>query len=136
MKLILGAVVLVSLLGGCRQIEFVGEEYPATNHVDLFCSWQDVLEDHRVIGHLVPADADMANIPKMRKQMLEAARKNGADALVIVGAGPCADDSKSKDQSGTSVLRAHQVKVSLLRYRVVENQPTDTTEVISATKPR
>lgn len=135
MKLILGAAIIAILLGGCKQIEFVGEEYPTTNHVDLFCSWQDVQEDHRVIGHFVPIDDDMTNIPRMRKQMLKAARKNGADALVIIGAGPCSDDAEIVDSPGVQALEAHQVKISLLRYRVAEEQPADTTETASTDQP-
>lgn len=135
MKLVLGVAIIAILIGGCRQIEFVGEEYPSTNHVDLFCSWQDVQEDHRVIGHFVPVDDDMANIPKMRLQMLKAARKKGADAMVIIGAGPCDEDAGLNDNTGTQALRTHQVKISLLRYRVAETNPVDTTESITATEP-
>jgi hypothetical protein len=124
MKLILGAVIIVILLYACRKIVFVGEEYPSTNHVDLFCSWQAVLENHRVIGHFVPADEDMTNLPKMRRQMLKAARKKGADALVIVGAGPCSGGAETPDSTGCQTMKAHQIKVSLLRYRVAEKQPT------------
>ena len=102
MKLFLGVTIIVALLGGCRQIEFVGEEYPITDHVDIYCSWEDVQADHRVIGHLVPIDKDMKNVRKMRKNMLKAARVNGADAVVIVGAGPCADGIDSEYLSGGS----------------------------------
>ena len=135
MKPVIGALIIVILLGGCRKVDFVGEEYPSTDHVDLYCSWQDVQEDHRVIGHFVPADDDLRNIPKMRKQMLEAARKKGADALVIVGAGSCADSAESNDNMGTQALKAHQVKVSLLRYRVADDKPVDSTEATSVAEP-
>ena len=136
MKLILCAIMVVSLLAGCKPaVEFVGEEYPSTDHVDLYCSWQDVENDHRVIGHFVPADEDMANIPRMRLQMLKAARKKGADALVIIGAGPCTDDTEPQDLFGSSALRAHQVKVSLLRYRVAEDSPVGAVESSEPTSP-
>lgn len=117
MKLVLGVLIMVALFGGCRQVEFVGEEYPITAHVDLYCSWGDVQEDHRVIGHLVPIDEDMNDVRKMRKNMIRAARLNGADAIVIVGAGPCSEGLDSEYSPGASALRAHQVKVSLIRYR-------------------
>lgn len=136
MKQVLGAMIMVTLLGGCKTIQFVGEEYPSTNHVDLFCSWQDVQESHRVIGHFVPVDDDMTNIPKMRLRMLKAARKKGADALVIIGAGPCSDDAESVNSPGVQALNAHQVKISLLRYRVSEIQPADTTETASIIEPK
>lgn len=135
MKPVLGALIIVILLGGCRKVDFVGEEYPSTDHVELFCSWQDVQDDHRVIGHFVPSDDDLTNIPKMRQQMLEAARKKGADALVIVGAGLCADGAESNDNMGTQALKAHQVKVSLLRYRVTEDSPVDSTKDTSVAEP-
>ncbi|MDH3892532.1 MAG: hypothetical protein OEV49_15815 [candidate division Zixibacteria bacterium] len=132
MRMILVVMTAVVLAGGCRKVEFVGEVYPATGHVDLYCSWQDVQELHRVIGHFVPVDEDMSNIPKMRKQMLQAARMKGADALVIVGAGPCSEGVDSDNKAGTQALRAHQVTVSLLRYRTAQDNPTDSAEVTSA----
>ena len=133
MKLILGAMIVFILIGGCKQqIEFVGEEYTPTDHVDLYCSWQDVQESNRVMGHLVVLDEDIQNVPKMRKNMLKVAQQKGADAIVIVGAGPCADGATSEDLSGSSALRAHQVKISLLKYRVAEQPPTDTTEATAA----
>ncbi len=128
MKQIAYSLFLAVIIAGCRPpVEFVGEEYPPTDHVELYCSWEDVPAGHRLIGHLVPGESDIGNIRKMRKKLLGVAKQVGADAMVIIGAGPCSEDTASDSPAGASTLRAHQIKVSLLRYRAAEEETPDTT---------
>lgn len=77
--------VLMVLVIGCTKIDYIGEEYPPTSHVDMFFSMDDVDRDYRVMGHVVATAPDLVSAQKMQKKILEEAQKKGADAVVILG---------------------------------------------------
>lgn len=82
------AVLLVAILlmiVSCTKIDYIGEEYPPTNHVDLFFSEDDVVQDYKVMGHLVATAGDIVSAEKMQKKIMKKAREKGADGVIILG---------------------------------------------------
>jgi len=75
----------LSLLSGCTKIDFVGEEYTPTTHVDLFFSEEDVSREYKVMGHIVATADDAVSAEKMQKDMMKKAMEKGADGIVILG---------------------------------------------------
>jgi len=78
-------VTLFAVLGGCTKIDYIGDEYPPTSHVDLYFSEEDVDREHRVMGHLVATADDAVSAEKMQKDMKKKAMEKGADAIIIIG---------------------------------------------------
>jgi hypothetical protein len=85
MRLALLSVVLLLTLAACTKIDYVGEEYPPTQQVDMFFSEAEIQVDYKVMGHLIATADDYVSSGKMQKKIMEEARKKGADAVVILG---------------------------------------------------
>jgi len=78
-------LIIAISLSACTKIDYIGEEYPPTTHVDLFFDMDDVTREHKVMGHLIATADDMVSAEKMQKKMMKKAREKGADAIVITG---------------------------------------------------
>ena len=137
MKKLLVLVALVMVLASCTKIDYVGEEYPPTDHVDLYFSTSDAPAGHKVMGYIVASAPDMVSAEKMQKKMMEKAREKGADGLIIEGlqryqAGSNTNynesstektDSKGKTKtttsgnSSTSTEEKKEIKGTLIKYR-------------------
>ena len=85
MKRVVLSLVLILLVIGCTKIDYVGEEYPPTTHVDLYFTMDDVERDYKIMGHAVASADDVVSAEKMQKKLMEEARKKGADGIVILG---------------------------------------------------
>jgi hypothetical protein len=84
MKFTVLALAVIVLMIGCTKIDYVGDEYPPTSHVDLFFDEDDVERDYKVMGHLVATADDYVSTEKMQEKILEEAQKKGADGVIIL----------------------------------------------------
>ena len=137
MKKLLLFVPLLLAIASCTKVDYVGEEYPPTDHVDLYFSTADAPAGYKVMGYIVASAPDMVSAEKMQKKMMEKARAKGADGLVIEGlnryqAGSNTNysetstektDSKGKTKtttsgsSSTSGEEKKEIKGTLIKYR-------------------
>lgn len=137
MKKCLLLIPLVMLFASCTKIDYVGEEYPPTDHVDLYFSFGDAPAGHKVMGYIVASAPDMVSAEKMQKDMMKKARAKGADGLIIEGieryrAGSNTNYSESSTQktddkgktktsttgsSSTSSEEKKEIKGTLIKYR-------------------
>ena len=78
-------LIIAICLSACTKIDYIGEEYPPTTHVDLFFDMDDVTREHKVMGNLIATADDGVSSEKMQKKIMEKARQKGADAVVIMG---------------------------------------------------
>jgi len=137
MRKLLALLPVLIVIASCTKIDYVGEEYPPTNHVDLYFSMADAPTGYKVMGYIVASAPDMVSAEKMQKKMMEKARAKGADGLVIEGlqryqAGSNTNYSESSTQktddkgktkistSGTSSTNAEEkkeIKGTLIKYR-------------------
>jgi len=85
MRQALLAVVLLLALAACTKIDYVGEEYPATDHVDMYFSEADINLDYNIMGRMIATADDYVSSGKMQQKIMEEARKKGADGVVILG---------------------------------------------------
>jgi hypothetical protein len=85
MKSALLAVVSILVIVSCTKIDYVGEEYPPTMHVDLNFSEADVERDYKVMGHVIASAGDFVSAEKMQAKLVEKAKEKGADGVVILG---------------------------------------------------
>lgn len=84
-KFIVAVMFVLLYLSACTKIDYIGEEYPPTTHVDLFFDMDDVTREYKVMGNLIATADDAVSTEKMQKKIIEKAMKKGADAVVIMG---------------------------------------------------
>jgi hypothetical protein len=88
MKRLMIAATLLTVVLGCASIQYVGDTYPRTEHVDLYFSEYDVPGEYRVIGRLVATanvDEPFYSSEKFMEAIRKKGRDKGADAVVILG---------------------------------------------------
>ncbi len=99
------SLILVSslILLNCTTVDYVGKTYPGTSHVDVYYSKEEVSNDYEIIGYAVGYKQDYDSIIS---KIIEEAKTNGADAIVITGIDvEVSNDNKTK-----------KVTASLLKY--------------------
>lgn len=76
-------VLFVLFVAACAKIDYLGQSYPPTTHVDLYFSEGDIREDYRVMGHVIAQANEGTSIESLQKKLEEKAREQGADGIVI-----------------------------------------------------
>jgi hypothetical protein len=78
-------VLSVLFVAACAKIDYIGQSYPPTTHVDLYFSDADIREDYQVMGHVIAQANEGISIENLQKQLEAKAREKGADGIVIHG---------------------------------------------------
>ena len=78
-------VLSVLFVAACAKINYIGQSYPPTTHVDLYFSDADIREDYQVMGHVIAQANEGISIENLQKQLEAKAREKGADGIVIHG---------------------------------------------------
>jgi hypothetical protein len=77
--------LLILFVAACAKIDYIGQSYPPTTHVDLYFSEEDIREDYQVMGHVIAQANEDISIESLQKQLEAKAREKGADGIVIHG---------------------------------------------------
>ncbi len=85
MRQALLSIVLLLSLAACTKIDYVGEEYPPTDQVDMYFSEADIRLEYKIMGRMIATADDYVSSGKMQKKIMEEAKKKGADGVVILG---------------------------------------------------
>ena len=88
MKRLINSVAVLFVLLGCATINYIGESYPPTQHVDLYFSEEDIRTEYTVVGRiLATAELDelLYSSDQFTQAILKKAREKGADGVVILG---------------------------------------------------
>ena len=81
--LILLMILFVSACGGDDvDIDYLGDSYTPTSHVDVYFSEDDITEGYLVMGH---ATADGGTTEVLQEELIERARESGADGIIFKG---------------------------------------------------
>ena len=85
-KIIVSILSMILFVTGCGgdnvDIDYLGDSYPPTSHVDVYFSEDDVTEGYLVIGH---ATADGGTTEALQEELIEKARESGADGIIFEG---------------------------------------------------
>jgi hypothetical protein len=104
-------VPLVVLLG-CATVNYIGDSYPPTQHVDVFFSEKDVEKEYRVMGRVeATANADelIYSGEKFMQTICKKAEEKGADGVVILDFGNVmTGTSESRNRTETSENRENR----------------------------
>jgi hypothetical protein len=72
-----------ALMAGCTTTDYLGKTYPATQHVDVFFSPQDVTRAYEVMGEIRAEGDDIVSYESMQQKLVQEAMQKGADAILI-----------------------------------------------------
>jgi hypothetical protein len=85
MNRLAAALCLLLLVPACAHVDYIGRSYPPTSNVELFFAEADVVESYEVMGRVHARANDLVSAEKLQTKIMEKARANGADAVVILG---------------------------------------------------
>ena len=77
--------LFVLFVAACAKIDYIGQSYSPTTHVDLYFSEEDIREDYQVMGHVIAQANEGISIESLQKQLEAKACEKGADGIVIHG---------------------------------------------------
>lgn len=136
MKHLTVVVGLVLLILACTKLDYVGEEYPPTTHVDLFFSEADITVEYKIMGRVLATAGETISSENMQNKIMEKARQKGADGVLILGLDRYTetgsttwsetteteeDDgktvTKTTGSSGTSTSDKKQIEALFLKYK-------------------
>ena len=78
-------LLLVLFVAACAKIDYLGQSYPPTAHVDLYFSEADIREGYQVMGHVIAQAGTGISIERLQTKLEAKAREKGADGIVIHG---------------------------------------------------
>ncbi len=79
------AVPALLLVSACAHVDYVGQTYPPTSHVDVFFSEGDVPHEYSVMGKVIATANDLVSAEKLQAKIVRKAEEKGADAVVLTG---------------------------------------------------
>ncbi len=127
------AIPALLLVAACAHVDYVGQSYPPTNHVDVFFTEGDVPHEYAVMGKVVATANDLVSAEKLQQKIVRKAQDHGADAVVLTGlerykSGSNTDYSESTEKtrrgrerttghSSTSDSEKKEIQALFIKYR-------------------
>ena len=118
--LVLSMLLFVNACGDDVDVDYLGDSYTPTSHVDVYFSEDDVTEGYLVIGH---ATADRGDTEALQETLIEKARENGADGIIFEGFDRVETGEQTivNDIGDTSIVNTNttsvlQVKAIFIKY--------------------
>lgn len=118
--LILPMLLFFTACGDDVDVDYLGDSYAPTFHVDVYFSEDDVTEGYLVIGH---ATADGGDTEALQETLIEKARDSGADGIIFEGFDRVETGEQTivNDIGDTSIVNTNttsvlQVKAIFIKY--------------------
>lgn len=118
--LILSMLLFVAACGSDDDIDYLGDSYTPTSHVDVYFSEDDVTEGYLVMGY---ATADGEDTEALKEKLIEKARESGADGIIFEGFDRVETGEQSivSDIGDTSIVSTDttsvlEVKATFIKY--------------------
>ena len=118
-KIIVFILSMMLFITACgSDVDYLGDSYPPTSHVDVYFSEGDIIEDYLVMGHAT-IEGDEAE--ELQEKLIEKARESGADGIVFeeldrVETGEVTIDNNAGTEQ-TITTRVLQVKSIFIKYK-------------------
>jgi hypothetical protein len=100
---------------GCAKVNYIGESYPPTQHVDLYISEEDIEVDYKVIGRIIAtanATSNLLSDEEFQEKIMIKAREKGADGVIILGF----DQVLSAEPLGEDITEKRRVEAIAIKY--------------------
>ncbi len=105
-------VALSFVLSACSHFNYIGKSYKATDDVEIYFSEKEIRRDYTTIGHAVSAGQIFVSVDALKKRLIEEAKANGADAILIK------DIDRDPEFDGQGFDAEKQIKASFLKYEI------------------
>ena len=118
-KIIVFILSMMLFITACgSDVDYLGDFYPPTSHVDVYFSEGDIIEDYLVMGHAT-IEGDEAE--ELQEKLIEKARESGADGIVFeeferIKSGEVSIDNNAGTEQ-TITTRVLQVKSIFIKYK-------------------
>lgn len=120
MVVILSMILFFTACGDDVDVDYLGDSYTPTSHVDVYFSEDDVTEGYLVMGH---ATADGGDTEVLQETLIEKARDSGADGIIFEGFNRVETGEQTivNDIGDTSIVNTNttsvlQVKAIFIKY--------------------
>ena len=119
--LILSMILFITACGGDDiDVDYLGDFYTPTSHVDVYFSEDDITEGYLVMGH---AAADGGDTEALQETLMEKARNSGADGIIFegfdrvkTGEQTIVNDIGNVEIVNTDTKSVLQVKATFIKY--------------------
>lgn len=118
--LMLSMLLFLTACGDDVDVDYLGDSYVPTSHVDVYFSEDDVTEGYLVMGH---ATADGGDTEALQETLIEKARDSGADGIIFEGFDRVETGEQTivNDIGDTSIVNTNttsvlQVKAIFIKY--------------------
>ena len=71
------------LAAGCAHLDYMGESYAPTNHVDVYFTDENVTRPYTTMGEVIVTGDQIASSNMMQEKIRKEAMKRGADAVIL-----------------------------------------------------
>ena len=101
------AMLLIMILFGCGHlVHYFGDTYDPTTKVDVYYNAKEISRSYKTIGRMTKDVIPYDKNSKDKKEMVEAARRRGADGIIF------SDLSIDSERKSSQV----SVKAELIKY--------------------
>jgi len=126
------AIPALLLVAACAHVDYVGQTYAPTSHVDVFFTEGDVPHEYSVMGKVIATANDLVSAEKLQSKIVQKAQAKGADAVVLTGmerykSGQNTDYSETTEDRGrktrthghssTSDSEKKEIQALFIKYR-------------------
>ncbi len=99
------AIPALLLVAACAHVDYVGQSFAPTSHVDVFFKEGDVPHEYSVMGKVIATANDLVSAEKLQDKIVRKAQAKGADAVVLLGmerykSGQNTDYNETTEQRG------------------------------------
>ena len=127
--LILSMILFLTACGSDIEVDYLGDSYPSTSHVDVYFSEDDITEGYLVMGR---ATVDGSDAAALQEKLIEKARESGADGIIFeefdrVGTGEktIVNDIGDVEIVNTKTTSVLQVKAIFIKYKRIYKDVRD-----------
>src|SRR5689334_25135215 len=79
------AIPALLFVAACAHVDYVGQSYQPTSHVDVYYAERDVPHEYTVMGKVIATANDLVSAEKLQEKIVLKAKDHGADAVVLLG---------------------------------------------------
>ena len=77
-------IVITSFTACVPSIQYLGDSYQATDHIDIYYDEKDVQKEYKTIGKMTHGNMLDYEVDTIKNEMIETAKKKGGDAIIFV----------------------------------------------------
>jgi len=75
----------ILFFSGCTTVDYVGDTYTPTDHVDMYFDTKDIQRPYRVMGQMTLDENEYSDTESMQADLKKEAMARGADAVLFTG---------------------------------------------------